>query len=287
MKKYKQLILTSLIIIVGNIIISLTVASFIRPHGIIMGGATGLSLTLEHYLGINLSLILTFLNIVLFLLGFFFLGKRFALTTIISTFIYPLFLSLCLRIEFLATLTDDILLSTILGGIFLGIGLGLILRMGASTGGLDIPPLILNRKCHIPVAISLYAIDTCVLLTQASFSTTQQILYGILFTIIASVIINQVILTGTQRSQLFIVSKEYNKIRDILLHELNLGVTLISMETAMTKTPQMAVLCVTSNRKVYSVNAIIQNIDPNAFITISTIKEVKGRGFSFSRNHII
>ncbi|QAT43510.1 YitT family protein [Aminipila luticellarii] len=286
MKKYQQLISTSLIIVGANLILAFSVACFIRPHGIIMGGATGLSLTLEHYLGLNLSVALTCLNIALFFLGFFFLGKKFALTTILSTFLYPLFISIFLSFKALSALTDDILLSTILGGILLGVGMGLILRMGASTGGMDIPPLILNKKFHIPVALSLYTFDTCILLTQTGFSSTEQILYGILFTILTSFIVNKVILSGTQRSQLFIISKEYSKIRDTLLYDLNLGVSLISMETAMTQTPQMAVLCVTTSRKVYSVNAIVQKIDPYAFITISSINEVKGRGFSLDREHV-
>jgi len=284
MKKYQQLLSTSLIIFVANIVLAFAVACFIRPHGIIMGGATGLSLTLEHYLGVNLSITLTILNVCLFLLGFFFLGKRFALTTILSTFLYPLFVSIFLSIKPLSKLTEDVLLSTILGGILLGVGMGLILRMGASTGGMDIPPLILNKKFHIPVALSLYTFDTCILLTQIGFSTTEQVLYGVLFTILTSSIVNKVILSGTQRSQLFIISKEYNKIRDALLHDLNLGVSLICMETAMTQNPQMAVLCVTTSRKVYSVNAVVQQIDPSAFITISSINEVKGRGFSFDRD---
>lgn len=250
-----------------------------------MGGATGLSLTVEHYLGVNLSITLTVLNVLLFFLGFFFLGKKFALTTILSTFLYPFFVSVFLSIKPLSKLTDDVLLSTILGGILLGVGMGLILRMGASTGGMDIPPLILNKKFHIPVALSLYTFDTSILLTQTGFSTTEQILYGILFTILTSFIVNKVILSGTQRSQLFIISKEYNQIRDTLLHDLNLGVSLICMETAMTETSQKAVLCVTTSRKVYGVNAVVQKIDPSAFITISSINEVKGRGFSFDRDH--
>ncbi|MFV0515879.1 MAG: YitT family protein [Aminipila sp.] len=284
MKKYQQVVTTSFIIIVANILLAFGVACFVRPHGIIMGGATGLSITLEHYLGISLSLSLAVLNVILFLLGLIFLGKKFAITTLLSTILYPFFLSIFLSINKLTHLSQDPLLSTIFGGLVLGVGMGLILRMGASTGGTDIPPLILNKKFHIPVALSLYTFDTCILLTQTGFSSTEQILYGILFTILTSFIVNKVILSGNQRSQIFIISSCSMKIRDTLLYDLNLGVSLICMETAMTQTPQMAILCVTTNRKVYSVNAAVQQIDPNAFITISSINEVKGRGFSFERN---
>ena len=97
-------------------------------------------------------------------------------------------------------------------------------------------------------------------------------------------VVNKVILAGSQRSQLFIISKEYEKIKEALLHDMNVGVSMIHMETAMTGTPQQAIMCVTTNRKVYAVNQAVQAIDPSAFITISSIKEVHGRGFTFSRD---
>ncbi|MGN0711667.1 MAG: YitT family protein [Anaerovoracaceae bacterium] len=272
------------VIIFANMLFGLGVACFIRPHGIIMGGTTGMSLTLEHYFGFDLSLTLTILNVLMFTLGFIFLGKKFALTTLLSTFLYPMFLTFFLQFKVLSSLTTDLLLAAICGASLLGVGMGLLLRMGASSGGTDIPPLILNKYFHIPVAATLYTIDTAVLLTQTGFSNTEQMLYGVLFTVLTSLVVNKVILAGSQRSQLFIVSKEYEKIKDTLLHEMNVGVSMICMETAMTATPQKAVMCVTTNRKVYAVNNAVLKIDPAAFITISSIKEVKGRGFSFSRD---
>ena len=271
-------------IIFSNMLFGFSVAAFIRPHGIIMGGATGISLSIEHYFGFDLSMTVTVVNVTLFLLGFIFLGKKFAMTTILSTFLYPMFLGLFLRFEFISHITEDLLLASICGAGILGIAMGLLLSVGASSGGTDILALITSKFTHIPVAALLYVIDTTVLLTQVTFSTTEQMIHGILFTVLTSLILDKVILAGSQRSQLFIVSKEYDRIRDALLHEARVGVSMIHMETAMTQEQQKAVMCITNHRKVYVITHIVQDIDPTAFITISNIKEVKGRGFSFSRD---
>lgn len=285
MNKLKDSAKSLIVIIFSNMLFAFAVATFIRPHGIIMGGTTGMSLSFEHYLGFDLSITLTIINVLMFLLGFLFLGKKFAMTTILSTFLYPMFLSIFLAVPGLGNITDDLLVASICGAGLLGIGLGFLLRMGASSGGTDIPPLILNKLFHIPVAVTLYAIDTTVLLTQVPFSTTEQMIHGILFTVLTSIVVNKVILAGSQRSQLFIISKDYEKIKEVLLHEMNVGVSMIHMETAMTGTPQQALMCVTTNRKVFAVNQAVQKIDPSAFITISSIKEVHGRGFTLSRNN--
>lgn len=282
----EEILKTTLTIVLANLVLGFAVACFIKPHGIIMGGGTGLSLSMEHYFGLDFSLCVGIINVFTFLLGFLILGRKFALTTILSTILYPLSIKFWLSVDSLQGLTDDVLLSTILGALLMGVGMGLILRMGASTGGMDIPPLILNAKFHIPVAASLYTFDTCILLTQLGFSSKEQVLYGILFTVMNSIIINKVITLGSQRSQLFIISKKYDQIKELLLHELNLGVTLVSIETAMSGEDSKGVLCITTVRNVYRVTSAVQKIDPLAFITIDNITEVKGRGFSISRDTV-
>ncbi len=285
LKKHRDEILkTSLTIVLANIVLGFAVSCFIKPHGIIMGGGTGLSLSMEHYFGLDFSLCVGIINVFTFLLGFLILGRKFALTTILSTILYPLSIKFWLSVDSLQGLTDDVLLSTILGALLMGVGMGLILRMGASTGGMDIPPLILNAKFHIPVAASLYTFDTCILLTQLGFSSKEQVLYGILFTVMNSVIINKVIMMGSQRSQLFIISKRYQEIKELLLHDLNLGVTMVAIEAALSQEEMKGVLCITTNRNVYKVSSEVQKLDPFAFITIDSINEVKGRGFSMARD---
>ena len=138
-KSWEKIIKTILGVLVGNLVLSFAVAAFIVPNGIIMGGATGIGLTISHYFQVNLSMIILAINAVLFVLGAVFLGKKFALTTIISSFIYPIFLSMVQSIPGIDKVTENnAMLAALYGGVLLGIGIGLVVRVGASTGGTDI-----------------------------------------------------------------------------------------------------------------------------------------------------
>ena len=185
----------------------------------------------------------------------------------------------------LQNLTDDKLLAAIYSGILVGLGIGLVVREGASTGGMDIPPLILQKKFGIPVAVSLYVADFSVLLLQALFSDSEEILYGILNVFLSSIVVNYVTVSGQKKAQLFIVSPKYEKIRETLLGEMDLGVTLVQIETGFYGKEQMAVLCVTERRRLYGVKQLIQQIDPDAFVNIQVISEVRGRGFTLERKY--
>ena len=125
-------------VLVGNAILAFTVVAFIVPHGVIMGGATGIGLTIAHYVPVDLSIIIFIVNSILFVLGATVLGKKFAVATIASTFIYPTFLSIVQKIPGIDGLTDNLMLATLYAGALLGVGIGLIVRVGSSTGGTDI-----------------------------------------------------------------------------------------------------------------------------------------------------
>ncbi len=270
-------------VLLGNAILAFTVAAFIVPHGIIMGGATGIGLTINHYLPINLSIIIFVVNGVLFLLGAFVLGKEFALATIASTFIYPTFLSVVQAIPGIDSLTDNIMLATLYGGALLGIGIGLIVRVGSSTGGTDILALVFNKWFHIPVAGLLYVVDFLVLGFQMFFSDTEQIMYGILNLVLTTMILNKVMVFGQAQIQLFIISDKYEEIREKMLKNMDAGVTMLHIETGYGQENKKGVLCVIPNRKLYSVKELVQGVDEKAFITITQINEVRGRGFTMDR----
>lgn len=270
-------------VLVGNAILAFTVAAFIVPHGVIMGGATGIGLTIAHYVPVDLSIIIFIVNSILFVLGAAVLGKKFAVATIASTFIYPTFLSIVQKIPGIDGLTDNPMLATLYAGALLGVGIGLIVRVGSSTGGTDIVALVLNKWFHIPVAGLLYVIDFLVLGGQVFFSDTEQIMYGVLMLVLETAILNKVMLLGQSQIQLFIISEEYEHIREKMLKELDAGVTMVHIETGYGQENRKGVLCVIPNRKLYSVKELVQAIDPKAFITITQINEVRGRGFTMER----
>ncbi|MCI9226995.1 MAG: YitT family protein [Dorea sp.] len=282
-KNWKKSMETLVCVLLGNAVLAFTVAAFLVPQGIIMGGATGIGLTIAHFIALDLSAIIFVVNNVLFVLGTAVLGKKFALTTLISTFVYPVFLSVMRSIPGITELTDNIMLAALYGGALLGLGIGLVVRVGASTGGTDILALVLHKWFHIPLAVFVYIVDFTVLLCQALFSNSEQILYGILVLIVSTMALNRVMLMGQAQIQLFIITEKYEEVKEKVLKEMDAGVTLVHIETGYGAKQQKGVLCVIPNRKLYSINQVVQMIDPQAFITITQINEVRGRGFTIER----
>lgn len=281
----RKLLVKILFILMGNFILAFGVNCFMVPHGIIMGGATGIGIAINKFTGMNLSYAVWILNFILFFLGLFFMGKAFAMSIILSTVFYPLCLNILERVPRIMDMTGNVLLADIYGGVLVGLGIGIVVRQGASTGGLDIPPLILQKKFGIPVGISLYACDFTVLVLQAFFSSSEQVLYGILNVCLSSFVVNYVTVMGEKKVQVFVISDYFEEIRKELLTDMDLGVTLVHIETGYMGEEQRAVLCVTSARKLYGVNHAIQTIDPKAFISITNVSEVRGRGFTLERKY--
>ena len=281
--KNMKLLQTVLGVLGGNAILAFSVAAFIVPHGIIMGGATGIGLLLSRVISLPLSSLILAVNAFLFVWGTLVLGKKFALTTIVSTFAYPAFLSVAQMIPGITELTDNIMLATLYGGVLLGTGIGLIVKVGSSTGGTDILALIFHKWFHIPVAVLLYVVDFLVLGSQIFDSTSEQVLYGIMTLVLETVFMNRVMLLGKSQIQLFIISDKYEEIKERVLKDIDAGVTMVHIETGYGGREQKGVLCVIQNRKLYSVREIVQSIDPKAFITITQINEVSGRGFTMER----
>ena len=273
-----------LFIILGNLIFALGIAVFVIPNGLILGGSTGLALSVQHFLGIDITITVAIINIVTFLAGLFILGKKFAATTLISTFIFPIFLNYFKDLERFKNVTSDLLLASIFTALLVGTGVGIVLRVGASTGGLDIPAIILNKKKGIPIAVVLYAIDISILLSQMIFSNTEQILYGIIIVLITTMVINKVIVYGKNDFMVTIISEKYLEISENIHNKIDRGTTFIDIQTGYKKNKQQAVMSVISKRELHSLNKLVQEIDPKAFIIINQVNQVKGRGFSLDKH---
>ena len=273
-----------LFIILENLIFALGIAVFVIPNGLILGGSTGLALSVQHFLGIDITITVAIINIVTFLAGLFILGKKFAATTLISTFIFPIFLNYFKDIERFKNITSDLLLASIFTALLVGTGVGIVLRVGASTGGLDIPAIILNKKKGIPIAVVLYTIDISILLSQMIFSNTEQILYGIIIVLITTMVINKVIVYGKNDFMVTIISEKYLEISENIHNKIDRGTTFIDIQTGYKKNNQQAVMSVISKRELHSLNKLVQEIDPKAFIIINQVNQVKGRGFSLDKH---
>ncbi|MCI6464447.1 MAG: YitT family protein [Faecalicatena sp.] len=267
-------------VFLGNTIYALGITMFILPSGIITGGTTGLALTFNHYFQVPISLFVFGFNLLMFILGAAVLGKRFALTTLISTFYYPIILGIFQKIPALSQITNDRMLCTICGGIMIGFSIGLVIHAGASTGGMDIPPLVLNKKLGLSVSAMLYVFDCTILILQMTFSNAEQTIYGIVLVMIYSVILDKFLMMGTSQTQVKIISAQYELINQAIQKQLDRGTTFLQAETGYLNVNQPIILSVISNRELVKLNKLVMDIDPKAFIIISHVNEVKGRGFS-------
>ena len=272
-------------VVAGNMLYALMVKFFLLPAGLVTGGTTGLALIAERLWNVPISGFVFVFNVVMLIIGWLVLGKAFALTTIASSLLYPFFLEVCNRIFGDLVLTQDPMLCTVFFGVGIGVALGVVIRSGASTGGMDIPPLVLNKLFRIPVSVGLYTFDFCILLAQLFFRPAETVLYGIVMTLIYTVVIDKMLLLGQSRTELKIVSAKSRQISDAILKQVDRGVTLLNGQGGYLGNETQIVLTVISNRELIKVEQLVHQIDPECFMVVSRVSEVRGRGFSMNKHY--
>ena len=286
-KPAKRALITLLCVLSGNALLAFLVAAFIIPHDIIMGGTTGIGIVLHKAIPqMDVSLFVLILNAILLLIGLFTLGKKFAVTTVASSFLYPVLLGFFQRIPGIDTMTDNALIAAVFAGTLMGVALGLVMRVGSSTGGMDIVTLVLNKYTHMPVSIWVYITDFIVIGGQALFNPAEKTLLGIIVLVLETIVLDKAMILGKSQIQIFVISEAYEQIRQALMEQTEAGVTMTLIETGWLKKQQQGVLCVIPQRKLYAATELIQRIDPQAFITITQIREVRGQGFTIEPQNI-
>jgi uncharacterized membrane-anchored protein YitT (DUF2179 family) len=175
------------------------------------------------------------------------------------------------------------LLNVLFAGMSLGLGIGLVMRGGASTGGIDIPALILKRKLRIPVSATLWVCDFFIILLQMTYHPAEDLLYGILLILGVSMTLNKVLLMGTSRTEVKIVSTQAEAIRQAILSRVDRGVTMLHGEGGYLHLDTEVILSVVSNHEMIKIERLARDIDPDCFMIVNRVMEVWGRGFSRSK----
>lgn len=283
---WKQLARNWASILFGNALYSLAVALFLEPSGLITGGATGIALAIGRLTGLPVSGLLLFINLAMLVWGWAVLGRAFALNTLASSVLSPAFLGLFEGLLAGRVLTEDIFLCTVFSGLGIGVALGLVIRSGASTGGLDIPPLVLNKWFKLPVSATMLTFDIAVLLMQAVFSPVQQVLYGVVMVLIHTIVMDMMLMLGASRTEVKIVSSQSDAICAAILAQLDRGVTILHGEGGYTREPSAVLLSIVSNRELPRLEKLAHSIDPTCFLIVSHVTEVSGRGFSLDKDYL-
>ena len=282
----KETIQEIVLVIIGNLVLALGVTGFILPNDVLTGGLTGIAVALEPVIHVEPTLVINVMTVALFFVGWLFLGKRFALKTLVSTICYPLFLSL------LAWVVDtqfpenyfimDRYLATIYGGILMGCGVGLIFRCGASSGGMDIPPLVLHKFTHIPLATLVLITDTLTVLLGVATYGFQAALVGIISVFLSSVAIDKMLTLGAIKSKnCMIISERYEEMLSYIHQELYRGTTILQGHGGFTQENRPVIMVVVSKKQYPLLEHEVLKVDPNAFIIVTDTDEVHGLGFTY------
>lgn len=272
------------LILVGNVVYAFAIKLFLLPMDLISSGTTGIALVVNHMLGIPVSVFIFCFNAVMLALGWWVLGRKFAMTTVFSSLFYPVALEVLNRLLGDVRLTENMLLNVLFAGMGLGLGIGLVMRGGASTGGIDIPALILKRKLRIPVSATLWVCDFFIIMLQMTYHPAEDLLYGILLILGVSMTLNKVLLMGTSRTEVKIVSSRAEEIRQAILSRVDRGVTMLHGEGGYLREQTEIIFSVISNHELPRLEQAAREIDPNCFMVISQVTEVWGRGFTASKH---
>lgn len=279
-KPMKKHLVDLTLVIVGNFFLALGVQAFILPYEILSGGVAGIAVALAKLLTIPSDIIIMILIGVLFILGAFFLGRKFTVHTALSTILYPVFLSLLAKQNMHVQVEP--LIASLYGGAIAGLGVGLVFRTGASTGGMDVPPLIVNKYTHIELSKLVLFTDVLTVLLGWYVFSIEAVLIGLVSVYASSFAINKVMMFGgLEANSVMIISHRYEDIIKRIHDELDRGSTILQAQGGFKKTARPVVLTVIYKRQYHDLVEICKEEDPDAFIIVTETTEVKGNGFSF------
>lgn len=276
------------IITLGCTIYSLGIALFIEPADLSSGGMTGISLIINALSGIPTGYLLIILNIPVFIIGFIFFGWAFLLSTGYATTVSSLLMALWSHIfgeDGLAILplSENIILNAVTGGVLFGIGMGLIFRMGASTGGTDIFVKLLRRKFRYLKTgmISMFTDMTIVLCSLFVHPNIETLFYTALSVVVFTLTFDFVLYGGNTAKMVFVISSDEKaeKICDRVLNEIDSGATFIDAQGAYSRENKRILLCVIKPFLYPRLRDVVKEEDKNAFMIVSSAKEIYGQGY--------
>lgn len=264
-------------IFIGSVIGAAAYPAFLIPNNIAPGGLTGVATILNYLAGWPVGITSLVLNIPLFLFGYRTMGKIFAFRSLVATALFTILIDILP----LGLVSEDPLLGTLFGGVVLGIGLGLILRGGATTGGSDMVARMVHRRfSFITVGMFLFALDFLVVLAAAVFIGGTQALYAMIDIYVCGRVIDAVMVGFGGNKACFVMTDAWQKITGRVLNEIERGCTLLEARGAYSGRSRPVVMCVMSRQEMTALKRIVQEEDEKAFMFITEAHEALGEGFS-------
>jgi len=266
----------------GVILLSLGFYFFLLPLNLVIGGVMGVSVLLQDI--ISVSLFMYIANTVLLLIGLIFLGKVFFVKTIYATLLSPTIIWILeLTIDknfFMQHMTESpLLIGALFGGLFLGVGLGIVLRSNATTGGIDIIQNMMKKYLHIPFSLAMYITDGIIIFI-AMMVNFQLGLYAVGSMIISGMIVDRLAIEGKSGFTAFIITDFSDEIQTTIYKKLERGITKVRVIGGFSNKSKDMIICTVDRMQIYQFKHIIKEADPDAFTFVTRTKEALGQGFS-------
>ncbi|HDO06295.1 MAG TPA: YitT family protein [Bacteroidetes bacterium] len=277
----KKWLIDYTLIIVGSFILASGFVLFITPYKIVPGGVYGVSIVLHYVLGTPVGLMALAFDIPLTIIGIKILGPRFGMKTVVG-FVLTAFFNdgLTYIYGYEPLVHGDALLSSIFGGLFLGVGLGLIFKSKATSGGSDIIAMIISKYTRMPVGQLMIMVDsTIVLLALIVFKDWKIPLYSLIVIFITGKVVDTILEGLNYDKVLFIISDKSDEIGDKIIRDLNRGGTLFNGKGMYNKREKQVIFTVVNRREVTILHEYIRRVDPHAFVTVLNSNEILGEGF--------
>ena len=271
-------------ILLGAAIYAFGLTYFVVPHHLFEGGATGITLITFYLFKIPVSLMNLLINIPLFILAWKIFGAKSLYSSLLGTLALSAWLAFFERIPLHIDLQGDLLITALIAGFLLGIGLGIIFNAGGTTGGTDILARILNKYTHISMGKLLFILDFCILmLILLIFKDLRLVTYTLLFDFIVSRVIDLIGEGGYAGKGFMIITKRPDQLAKAINDDLGRGVTFISGQGYYSQEDLKIIYCIVGRNEIVKMKEMIHRIDPQAFITITEAHEILGEGFTFEK----
>ena len=276
-KEGKQMIKDYLLMIAGTLMLALAFTSFFIPHDIAPGGVSGLSTVIASVIPLSVGVLSFVINLPLFLLGMRTVGWRFALRSFISMTLLSIFIDVLPPVD----LTGDLMLSAMFGGVIMGVGLGLVVRAGATTGGTDMAAQLVHGLLpFLGIPEILLAIDACVVVIAAARFGIAAGFYALIALYVSTVAMDMIIKGFNTALQFMIISNRAEEIVARIHSDLDRGCTRLLAEGTYSRMPVGTLVCVISRIEAPRLKKIVAEIDPKAFVTVCNVSEALGEGFA-------
>lgn len=269
-----------LMITIGMLFVVIAIQFFFIPNNITAGGVTGISVVICEYIkGLNVGLVMGVLNIFLFISAFIFIGRDFGGKTIYAAMGIS-FINWAIE-EFFTPMavTNDLMLSTIAGSLFLGTGLGIVFTQDASTGGTDIIAKILNKFFHIEMGRGMQIVDIIVVIFSGITFGIEKAIYAAICVILTGIVIDKVISGYYTCHQVIIFTNKTKYIKEYIINDIDRGCTIFTGEGGYTGENKNIIYCVLERAQLMKVRKFLKENEPEAFVIVNDAHDVLGKGF--------